>query len=103
MAISGARKLAAGGSGLRISGVRLVIGYAVMVAALAMALVVRRLVGRVTLAFDQAGHVPASWVAAILVGVPCEATSAGYALARPGVVIVSKAPAPSDGMSQLPL
>jgi hypothetical protein len=40
MAISGARKLAAGGSGPRISGVRLVIGYAVMVAALAMALVV---------------------------------------------------------------
>jgi len=38
MAISGARKLAAGGGGPRISGVRLVIGYAVMVAALAATL-----------------------------------------------------------------
>jgi Kef-type K+ transport system membrane component KefB len=45
-----------------------ILGLAVLFSA-AMALVVRRLVGRVSAAYDQAGHVPAGWVAAILVGV----------------------------------
>jgi Kef-type K+ transport system membrane component KefB len=44
-----------------------ILGLAVVFSA-AMALVVRRLVGRVSAAYDQAGHVPAGWVAAILVG-----------------------------------
>jgi len=43
-----------------------------------MALVVRRLVGRVSMAYDQAGHVPAGWVAAILVGVLLSAYVASW-------------------------
>jgi Kef-type K+ transport system membrane component KefB len=54
-----------------------ILGLAVLFSA-AMALVVRRLVGRVTLAYDQAGHVPASWVAAILVGVLLSAYVASW-------------------------
>jgi Kef-type K+ transport system membrane component KefB len=45
-----------------------ILGLAVLFSA-AMALVVRRLMGRVSVAFDQAGRVPTGWVAAILVGV----------------------------------
>jgi Kef-type K+ transport system membrane component KefB len=44
----------------------------------AMALIVRRLVGRVSVAYDQVGHVPAGWVAAILVGVLLSAYVASW-------------------------
>jgi Kef-type K+ transport system membrane component KefB len=54
-----------------------ILGLAVLFSA-AMALVVRRLVGRVSAAFDQAGHVPTGWVAAILVGVLLSAYVASW-------------------------
>src|SRR5215211_6919092 len=54
-----------------------ILGLAVVFSA-AMALVVRRLVGRVSVAFDQAGQVPAGWVAAILVGVLLSAYVASW-------------------------
>jgi Kef-type K+ transport system membrane component KefB len=44
----------------------------------AMALVVRRMVGRVSEAYDEAGHVPAGWVAAIFVGVLLSAYVASW-------------------------
>jgi Kef-type K+ transport system membrane component KefB len=54
-----------------------ILGLAVLFSA-AMAMVVRRLVGRVSVAYDQAGHVPAGWVAAILVGVLLSAYVASW-------------------------
>jgi Kef-type K+ transport system membrane component KefB len=54
-----------------------ILGLAVLFSA-AMALVVRRLVGRVSVAYDQAGHIPAGWVAAILVGVLLSAYVASW-------------------------
>jgi Kef-type K+ transport system membrane component KefB len=54
-----------------------ILGLAVVFSA-AMALVVRRLVGRVSAAFDQAGRVPTGWVAAILVGVLLSAYVASW-------------------------
>jgi len=54
-----------------------ILGLAVVFSA-AMALVVRRLVGRVSAAYDQAGRVPAGWVAAILVGVLLSAYVASW-------------------------
>jgi len=54
-----------------------ILGLAVVFST-AMALVVRRLVGRVSAAYDQAGYVPAGWVAAILVGVLLSAYVASW-------------------------
>jgi hypothetical protein len=54
-----------------------ILGLAVLFSAV-MALVVRRLVGRVSAAYDQAGRVPTGWVAAILVGVLLSAYVASW-------------------------
>jgi Kef-type K+ transport system membrane component KefB len=54
-----------------------ILGLAVLFSA-AMALVVRRLMGRVSAAFDQAGRVPTGWVAAMLVGVLLSAYVASW-------------------------
>lgn len=54
-----------------------IVGLAVLFSA-AMALIVRRMLGRVSEAYDEAGHVPAGWVAAIFVGVLLSAYVASW-------------------------
>src|SRR5207253_1275775 len=60
-----ASAVAATGSGL---GALRVVGLAILFCA-GMALVVRPILARVSTAYDEAGHVPPGWVAAVFVGV----------------------------------